>query len=296
VTGRADRLARTAFVLSGGGERVVAWETGLLAGLVDTGIDPGRAAVLLGTSAGAMVATRCAGGVDPRRDADAVLARPPATEVPAAGGAAALFAQLAAVWSTAPSPRHARRLIAGVALAKTPGDEAGFVGGVASRLPEVPWPVRLRVVALHAVTGDRQVFDAGSGVPPARGVAASRAIPVACPPVTIDGVPYVDGAVGSATNADLLLADVKDGLVDEVVVCSATRRGPAASPVDALWAAALDAEVAALTDAGARVVVHAAGHTEQVAMGPDPMSGASAALAVTAGREAGRALGRRLAA
>ena len=39
-----------------GGERVVAWEVGVLAGLTDGGIDARRAEVVLGTSAGALVA------------------------------------------------------------------------------------------------------------------------------------------------------------------------------------------------------------------------------------------------
>ena len=47
-----------AIALSGGGERVVAWEVGVLAGLADGGLDARQAEVVLGTSAGALVASR----------------------------------------------------------------------------------------------------------------------------------------------------------------------------------------------------------------------------------------------
>jgi NTE family protein len=56
-------------VLAAGGERVVAWEVGVLAGLADAGLDPRGAEVVLGTSAGALVAARLAAGEDPRVDA-----------------------------------------------------------------------------------------------------------------------------------------------------------------------------------------------------------------------------------
>jgi hypothetical protein len=103
--------------------------------------------------------------------------------------------------------------------------------------------------------------------------------------VTIAGRLYVDGAVGSATNADQLLPDVKNGDVSEVLLVSAAGFGTAAQ---ALWAEATAAEVEALRSAGARVTVVPAGAGGEAAMGPDPMSPAGAPLAVVAGRSAGR--------
>ncbi|HET8755644.1 MAG TPA: patatin-like phospholipase family protein, partial [Solirubrobacteraceae bacterium] len=70
-----------AIVLAGGGERVIAWETGVLAGLANRGTDPRRAAAVIGTSAGALVAARLAAGRDPRDDAARLAA-------PGAGGMA----------------------------------------------------------------------------------------------------------------------------------------------------------------------------------------------------------------
>jgi len=66
------RPERTAVVLAGGGERVVAWEIGVLAGFADAGLDLRGAVRIVGTSAGALVAARLAAGEDPRDEADAI--------------------------------------------------------------------------------------------------------------------------------------------------------------------------------------------------------------------------------
>src|SRR5580692_8898736 len=53
----------SAIVLGGGGVTGIAWEIGVLAGLLDAGVDLGADAVL-GTSAGAFVGTALAAGAD----------------------------------------------------------------------------------------------------------------------------------------------------------------------------------------------------------------------------------------
>jgi hypothetical protein len=87
----------TALVLSAGGERVVAWEVGVLAGLVD--VAARRFDVVAGTSAGSLVAARFAAGLDPRADADG-LASAEAAEVPAPvrAAVAAAVARLVAAY------------------------------------------------------------------------------------------------------------------------------------------------------------------------------------------------------
>jgi NTE family protein len=289
---------RTAVVLAGGGERVVAWEVGVLAGLADRGFDARGARVLLGTSAGAFVAARAALR-DLRSAADALVthlaAVPARLESPS--GAAEQFERFAELWLAAGGGAAARRTVARLALEWSPGGEPEFVAGIALGLRDATWPRAVRVVATDAVTGDRTVVRADSGVPLATAVAASRAVPLRCPPVGLGGRPHVDGALGSATNADLLLGDVKDGEVAHVLVVDPGGRD---TMLDRIWGAALEDEVAVLTDAGAAVTLVRAGHSDLAAMGPDPMSGAMAALAVTAGRTAGalatasRATGTRL--
>jgi len=265
-----------AVALAGGGERVVAWEVGVLAGLADGGLDAREAEVVLGTSAGALVAARAAAGIDPREDAGRVRASRHST---------ADFAALAAAWEAAGSTTAERRRAFGrLAFERSPGGEEAAVAGVASRLPGDAWPPSLRVAAVHARTGARVVFDAGSRVPLARAVAASRAVPGLRSPVEIAGRPYIDGALGSATNADALAGAAS------LIVIVAALSVDAADGLDRLWLAALDDEVERLERAGHAVVVVPASREDREAMGPDPMSGATAPMAVAAGRERGRAV------
>ena len=56
---------RRALVLGGGGITGVAWELGMLCGLREHGVDLAGADLIVGTSAGAIVGTQLATGVDP---------------------------------------------------------------------------------------------------------------------------------------------------------------------------------------------------------------------------------------
>jgi NTE family protein len=72
---------RRALVLSGGGTSGVAWETGLLKGLRDNGVDLTRPDLFDGTSAGAIVAAQLATG----HELDELYARqlqPPEPQAP----------------------------------------------------------------------------------------------------------------------------------------------------------------------------------------------------------------------
>jgi NTE family protein len=255
----------TALVLGAGGERVTAWEVGVLAGLADAGWDPRNAEAIIGTSAGALVAARLAAGVDPNQDAlryarggEAIVSRAP-------------FAALAAAWEAAGgSVTQRRRALGRLAVKTAPGGEEEVVARLAPLLPAA-WPAALRVVAIDADSGQRVVFDAAAGVPVARAVAASRAVPGLFGPVPIGSRRYIDGALGSATNADLAGRGA-------VVIAPLPRA--ASGGVEALWIAALQAELRVLGDA----LLIDAGPEDVAAMGPDPMSGATAPLAVAAGR------------
>jgi NTE family protein len=211
-----------AVALAGGGERVMAWEAGVLRGL---GLRPD---IVLGTSAGALVAARFAAGW-PGHDGVAPGPHP-----------AAAFEQLAGLWEAAGRTLQERRRTLGRrALDASPDGQEAFVARIAGRVP-ASWPVGLRVAAIDAETGERVIFDGGDV---ARAVAASRAVPGLLPPVTIDGRRYVDGALGSATNADVLTG--------EVIVVAPFGDGR----VDQLWREALAREVEALEAGGSRVTV-----------------------------------------
>jgi len=112
-------------------------------------------------------------------------------------------------WSAEPAPAvtEPNELIArfgSLALAARTAPQAAFVDVITTLLgPVVEWPTRLEVTAVDALTGSTVVFDRASGVPLARAVAASCALPTVLPPVTIDGRPYIDGGVGSEANLGL---------------------------------------------------------------------------------------------
>jgi NTE family protein len=75
---------------------------------------------------------------------------------------------------------------------------------IKQRLPVDDWPERrLLVTAVDAATGQLRVFDRNSGVALLEAVAASCAVPLVWPPISIDGHRYIDGGVRSITNADL---------------------------------------------------------------------------------------------
>jgi NTE family protein len=139
-------------------------------------------------------------------------------------------------------------------------------------------------VALDALSGERVSWGATDDVPLARAFAAARSVPLLRPPVTVDGRPRIDGALASATSADLLAG------VELAVVITGSPADAAPGSVDAHWNAALDDELAQLDAAGVRAHVLRADASDRVALGPDPMSAQTAPLAVRAGRRRGREL------
>jgi NTE family protein len=71
-------------------------------------------------------------------------------------------------------------------------------------VPRDSWPERrLLVTAVDAETGEPRFFDRDSGVELRDAVAASCAVPIVWPPITIQGHRYIDGGVRSIANADL---------------------------------------------------------------------------------------------
>jgi NTE family protein len=283
---------RIGLVLAAGGERLVAWYTGILAGLADAGADLRTAHAVVGTSAGALVAAQLAAGVDPRPLARKLVRRP-CPPVPAGGSepsqSARLFAALAQLGASPMTPTERGRAIGRLAIDRSPGGDAAHVERVRRRLPDAGWPPALRIVALDAETGERIAFGPDAGAPLDRAVAAARSVPVMLPPVRIGGRAFIDGAVRSATNADLLA----DAGVDVAVIVTGSPE--AATGLDALWNRVLDAELQILERAGVETVLVRATDADLEAMGPDPMSRATAPLAARAGRARAGTIAQRLA-
>lgn len=285
--GATDRLA---IVLSGGGDRAIAWQTGVLAGLADAGLDGRAAGTILG-SAGSIAAARLAAGLDPRAEARQIADEPPVA-VPgqlrrAVSEAAPKLKGI--MWGAENAVDEAeRRRRAGRFALRWRGvlSVEAHVAREARRLPEVEWPPSLYLAAVEVETGERVIFDESSGVGLAEGVAAARAIPGLVEPVEVGGRRVIDAALDSATNCDLL----PDGLELAIVIVATPARTRPGSLGD-LWNKALEAERSALAARWVRVVVVHASAGAAEAMGDDLMSVAGAARAVAAGRGQGAELG-----
>jgi len=102
-------------------------------------------------------------------------------------------------------PEQARELGKLALAASTPPEERS-VAWFARELGATRWPAVLRVSAVDAESGELRIFDAASGVPLERAVAASCCVPGIFAPVSIEGRRYIDGGVRSGTHADLALA------------------------------------------------------------------------------------------
>ncbi|BAL89559.1 putative patatin-like phospholipase [Actinoplanes missouriensis 431] len=214
-------VAGKALVLGGGGVTGVAWEIGLLHGLAERGVDLTDAGLFVGTSAGSSVAAQVLSGV-PLNDLFEAQLAGPGTEVAARMGLGGLLAfAVAGLWPG--DPARGRAWLGRRALRARTMPEAQRREVIARRISEGAWPATdLRIVAVEAPTGRVRVFDASSGVPLIDAVAASCAVPLTWPPVTIGGVRHIDGGVRSVANVDLAAGN--DRVVVIAPVTAAARR------------------------------------------------------------------------
>lgn len=223
---------RRGLVLGGGGVLGASWMIGALSALSDAlAWDPREAEVIVGTSAGSVLAALLGGGVgvdslvnhqrgviapgDPQIDFD------PDT---ASGGSLPPMPQLrigsrSLVAKTMLHPRRVPVLAAFAALAPRGRGSLAPVGElVRAANPDGIWPTAPAtwMVAMDYDTGRRVAFGR-AGAPPATmadAVMASCAIPGWYTPLEIDGRRYIDGGTLSPTSIDLLA----DSGLDEVIV------------------------------------------------------------------------------
>lgn len=260
-------------MLSAGGPTATAFHAGALAALAEIGFDGRRAEVVVGTSAGSSAAAMLRAGFAPA-DEYARLTRGElsadgaafASRVRAAGDAVSptvggrgtrpLSLRLAAVGLNPLRPRP------GLALAGlTPRGGVGLERmGATSRASHPSWPERATwLVTVRVNDGARAVFgrDDLPAIDIGTAVQASSAVPGVYRPMRIGSADYLDGAVHSSTNADLLA-----GLgLDAVVVVSSMTAVPSRSrctsrdPVRSYMSRKLGQEVQAIRRAGTPVLV-----------------------------------------
>jgi NTE family protein len=269
-----------ALVLGGGGLAGIAWHVGILAGLADRGLDVTDADFIVGTSAGSTVAAQVASGmpIDEcfRRQVDPTFQN---RELRPTLSVTDLWDTMLRLVEEVDDPAELRRRIGSVALAADTVAEPVRRAVVAGRLPSDDWPEqRMATVAIDALTGDRRVFERGSGAGLVDAVAASSAVPGIWPPVTIGDARYVDGGMYSSCNADLavgydrvlVLAPMADAaLADQVAAVDEVGRAAVVSPdkesLAAFTADALDPAVRAPSaEAGRRQGISVAATLEDL--------------------------------
>lgn len=203
-------MPRTALVLGGGGLTGIGWEAGIIKGLADHGVDLSTADVVVGTSAGSVVgALLTAYGVDAAYDQQLGSA---AKELGAEYRRSMMLPLVPRMLFPGAS-RTRRRRIGRVALRAHPPGGHERVEVIRSRVGAQDWPDRdLRITAVNAETGEFVAFTRDSGVDLVHAVAASCAVPIVWPAVSIDDTPYIDGGMRSTTNADVA-SDVTDAVV-----------------------------------------------------------------------------------
>jgi NTE family protein len=272
TTGDQARPTR-ALVLGGGAVTGIAWEIGVLSGLLSAGVDLRNADVVIGTSAGASVGAAYASGYDIEQlfaeqlatDDAEVAAAPSETTVTAwleafrVGGAdrakvGVEFGKIAKAYPE-PIPRQRRRAV------------------VQARLVVGEWPAALRVTAIAAETGQLHVFDSQSGVALLDAVSASSAVPGVWPLEHINDRTWIDGGMVSSANSRL--AEGYDRVVVVAPMPWAFGEIPGA------------AEDVATMSANAAVMPVSPDERSTAAIGPNPFDPERKASAASAGREQG---------
>ncbi|MBA3824502.1 MAG: patatin-like phospholipase family protein [Ktedonobacterales bacterium] len=259
-----------ALVLGGGGVTGVAWETGLLFGLAEKGVDLTDAGLFVGTSAGSVVAAQVTSGTPLSQLYEAQVSESSGEIAERMSTAAILQFLLAAAW---PGDRkRARARLGRAALrAKTVPAEARLAV-IADRLPSHEWPQQsqLLITAVEAETGEDVVFTKESGVALVDAVAASCAVPLVWPPISINGHHYIDGGVRSTANADLATGCAP--IVILAPIAASLRR--ADSPA---------AQIAAM-EAGVQSIIISPDAAARVAIGSNVLDPAHRAASAQAGR------------
>jgi NTE family protein len=195
-------MTRTALVLGGGGITGIGWELGILKGLADAGVDLSRADLVIGTSAGSVVGAQITTGRS-LEELYATQLEPVDKEIGAALSRLTMLRLLPPMLLPGSQEQKLARIGKMSMRAHPPGGEKR-IDVIRSRIGVVGWPERdLRVTAVEAERGRFVAFDRHSGVDLVHAVAASCAVPLVWPAVTIDGKHYIDGGMRSTANVDL---------------------------------------------------------------------------------------------
>ncbi|MFE1207003.1 patatin-like phospholipase family protein [Streptomyces sp. NPDC058762] len=272
----ASKGTTRALVLGGGGVTGMAWEIGVLAGLLDQGVDLRDADMVIGTSAGSFIGTNYTSGTDWEAlyadqahagDHEPVMRTDPDVYAGWAEAFRAGAGDFEAVG--AGFGRVARKFAPGV-------DTETRRGVVRARLRTDKWPTNMRVTVTDADTGRLEMLGPDSGISIETATAASGAVPGIWPSVPFNGHEWIDAGMVSAANATLAAGH------DRIVVLAPMYEGYAGIP------GAQDDVDRLNQDACALLAIPDEDSRE--AIGPNPYDPHRAQAAAEAGRRQGRAL------
>jgi NTE family protein len=285
-------------VLGAGGTVGHAWHAGVLAALEEaTGWDPRRADVVVGTSAGSVVAAvlrgglsaadihaRATGGPLSREGREALtqagIQGPPRSysRADAAAGGRWSPASPSLLARTALTPWRLRPGLLVAGLLPRGSVDASGIGQAARAFHSDSWPDQpLWLCSVRLDDGHRVVFgrEDEDQVDIGTAVEASCAIPGFFRPVSIDGRDHVDGGVHSPTNADVLAGHDLDLVVvsSPMSLDSAALRRPALDRMVRVGhRAALQREVTVVRTERTRVVTFQPGVDDLAVLGPTSQS------------------------
>lgn len=272
-------------MLGAGGIVGAAYHAGVLTALAEAGFDARNAELMVGTSAGAGVAATLRAGFPPidlaPRNLGETISPEAAAIVGRTGGPPTIdlrprpFSRIPRPSSPMMSLRSGGRPAKALAGMMPTGTISTDIIGerITALYGGRSWPAAsLWICAVDLDNGNRVVFGRDNDVPIGVAVQASSSIPGAFQPVEHEGRRYIDGAVHSPTNADLL-ADADLDLVVIVSPMSATRdaQRPAMPSLRPMYAGQLASEVKALRAAGTAVITFQPTPADVDAMGRNAM-------------------------
>ena len=210
-----------ALVLGGGGSTGNAWLIGVVAGLLDAGLDVTDADLIVGTSAGSVVGAQLRLSGDDLQGLYERQLLPPVGELKVEFDGVSTMAAFAEAMKGNTGEQDARARLGALALTVDAVPEAQRRAIIEGRIGDPEWPTpRLIITAVDTADGEFLPFDASSGVRLLDAVNASCAVPGVWPPVTVDGRRLMDGGMRSVTNADLAAG------CEKVLVVTPTRGMP----------------------------------------------------------------------
>lgn len=263
-----------ALVLAGGGVTGIAWETGVLLGLRDQGLDVVTGVdLVVGTSAGSTVGAQILSGHDLDELFDLQLSDSHGEINPRID--LELLAQIFGMMPDGGTTTDAQRAEIGrLALSAPTVDEPTRRAVIEARLLSHEWPATpLILTAIEASTGEFVTWTSRSGISIVDAVASSCAVPSVWPCVTIDGHRYYDGGLRNSANAHLAAGH------DLVTVIAPLTTGMSPN---------VRAELDALEAAGSVVRVVRCDDDAIEAMGPNSLDPRFRRVAAEHGRRQGR--------